>query len=310
MSGDGSTKVVLAALMGNSGIALLKGGAAAYTGSAAMFSEAVHSVVDAGNQLLLLYGIKESKKSATSKHPHGYYRAIYFWAFVVALMLMTVGGVVSIMEGWEKIHEPHAITNIEVNIAILLGAVFFESYSFMVAFKEFKVTMGKNSIFNALRSSKNPAVFLVLIEDTAALLGLVVALSGTLAAYYFNMPELDAIASVVIGVILIKSAIFLLYETYGLILGESAEPHVVQGIRNIIGAIPGVEHLNELLTEHRGPEHVVVQLSLDFEDTQTIGFVEQTVTRIEQTIKAAYPEVKKVYIEAQNKMDHNATMTA
>lgn len=300
---DGSMKVIMAAMLGNLGIAGLKFGAAYTTGSVAMFSEAIHSLVDTGNQVLLAYGLKQSRKPADDKHPYGYHRAIYFWGFIVALVLFFAGGIVSFTEGWEHFWHPTAVTNFYLNIGILLGAVAFESYSFSVAYKEFKSDHPNVPVLTALCASKNPAIFVVLVEDTVALIGLMIALIGSVAGYLLGIPWLDGLTSMIIGVVLFVSAIFLARETLGLVIGEGVDKETLAKIREIVMSVPGVVGINDLKTEYRGPEYIDIELSLDFDNAQTAGFVEQTTTLVSKRLRAEIPDVKRVSVEVQSKED-------
>lgn len=220
----GSKKVIIAALVGNALIAVTKFGAAAFTGSSAMFSEGIHSAVDTGNQTLLLYGLKRAARPADKRHPFGYGREIYFWAFVVAILIFAVGAGVSFYEGVHKLSDPHPLENAYVNYIVLGLAMIFEAVAWWVAFKEFKAGKGKYGYLQAIQVSKDPSIFTVLLEDTAAMLGLIVAFVGILLGQLLDIPELDGVASMVIGLILALAAIVLAYETKGLLIGEGADP--------------------------------------------------------------------------------------
>ncbi len=304
MAASGSKKVVIAALLGNGLIAITKFAAAAYTGSSAMLSEAVHSVVDTGNQALILYGLKRAAKPADDTHPFGYGMELYFWTFVVAILIFGVGAGVSVVEGIDKIRHPHVVGNAYINYLVLGAAMVFEGGAWYYALKEFRSRKGRLGYFEAVRRSKDAAVFTVLFEDTAAMLGLFVAMAGIAGAQYFDMPVLDGVASVVIGVILAVVAIFLAYECKGLLVGEAAKSSVVRGIRAIAHARDGVKAVNELLTMHMGPDDILVNLSLDFDDGIRSETVEAAISALEAEIKDSYPEVKRVFIEAQSIRAH------
>nr|MDJ0981013.1 cation diffusion facilitator family transporter [Kiloniellales bacterium] len=226
MASASSTKVILAALVGNFLIAVTKFTAAWFTGSSAMFSEAVHSTVDTGNQGLLLYGLKRSKRPADAQHPFGHGQELYFWAFVVAILIFGLGAGVSIYEGIAKIQDPHEITNPVVNYVVLGMAMVFEAGACWVAFKEFNRRRGALGYFEAIRRSKDPSIFTVLLEDSAAMLGLIVAMVAIALGQALDMPVLDGVGSVVIGCILAATAIFLIWETKPLLIGEAADPEV------------------------------------------------------------------------------------
>jgi cation diffusion facilitator family transporter len=306
MSVESSTKVVIAALVGNAAIAVSKFAAAAYTGSSAMLSEAIHSLVDTGNQALILYGIKRSQKPADENHPFGYGMELYFWSFVVAILIFAVGAGVSLYEGVEKIREPHVVSSPYVNYAVLGVAIIFEAVAWTIAFREFKLRKGHLGFLAAIHESKDPVVFTVLMEDTAAMLGLIVAFAGIALGQALNMPVLDGVASVVIGIILALVAVILSVECKGLLIGESARSSTVQGIRTLAQSRDGIDAVNELLTMHLGPKDVLVTLSLDFSAGLSSNDVEALISGMESEIKVSYPEVTRVFIEAQSLRGHAA----
>lgn len=306
MASHGSKKVIFAALAGNTLIAIIKFAASAYTGSSAMLSEAIHSVVDTGNQGLLLYGIKRSQRPPDGTHPFGYGREIYFWSFVVAIMIFAVGAGVSIYEGVQKLLHPHPITSPAINYVVLALAMIFEAGAWWIAYKEFIKVKDDYGLLEAVRRSKDPTVFTVLFEDSAAMLGLAAAFIGILAAHLFGFDWADGAASVVIGLILASTAAFLAYETKGLLIGEAASKRLQDGVREIVGKTASVRHINELRTMHMGPEDVLLALSLDFNDRLSSGDVEQSIYRIEQAIKSQFPEVKRLFIEVQAEHHHKA----
>ena len=299
MSSPSSVKAILAALVGNSLIAVTKFIAASYTGSSAMFSEAVHSVVDSGNQLLLLYGVKRSKRPADSKHPFGYGKELYFWSFVVAILIFSIGSGISFYEGFHKLHSPEPVSNPMINFIVLGFAVIFESWTCWVAATEFKKSKGDRGWVEAIRRSKDPALFTVLFEDTAALLGLLVALIALTLSEHLNLPVLDSVASLIISFILAVTAGLLAFECKGLLTGEGASEEVVSGIKQIINESQGIKHVNEVLTLHLGPEDILLNVSLDFEDDLSSGEVEEAISTLEFRIKQMFPEIRRVFIEAQ-----------
>lgn len=300
----GSKKVIYAALAGNSLIAITKFAAAAVTGSSAMLSEAIHSVVDTGNQGLLLYGLKRADQQADDAHPFGYGMELYFWTFVVAILIFAVGGGISIYGGIQKIHSPATIESAFVNYIVIGFAMIFEAAAWYVAYKEFSQTRGQKSFLEAIHTSKDPTIFTVLFEDTAALLGLIVAFAGIALSEMLDLPLLDGVASVIIGIILAGVAILLAYESKGLLIGEGASKSVVQGIRNVVSAQTGIIAVNELLTMHFGPKDILVTLSLDFDDTLDSKQVEAAISSMEKEIKTFYPNVTRVFIEAQSWQGH------
>lgn len=305
----GSThKVVYAALLGNTLIALSKFAAAALTGSSAMFSEAVHSVVDTGNQGLLLLGMKRAKRPADAHHPFGYGAEIFFWAFVVAILIFAVGAGISFYEGVYKLLHPHPIERPYINYIVLGMAFVFEGAAWWVAYREFRrAEMARRPLrfFAAVRQSKDPTVFTVLFEDSAALLGLVAALAGVSAVQFLDLEWADGVASLIIGAILAGAAVLLAYETKGLLIGEAASRSVVQGIRAIVRETPKILNINELRTLHLAPREILLALSVDFADGLSSEAVEEAVSQLESRIKQRYPEVKRVFIEVQSKRRHD-----
>lgn len=300
----GSKKVVYAAIGANGLIACAKFGAAMITGSAAMFSEAVHSTVDTGNQLLLLLGLHKAAKPADRAHPFGYSKELYFWSFVVALLIFAVGAGVSMYEGILKILDPHVVENPMVNFVVLGIAVVVEGVAWFIALKEFNRTRGRYSIPQAVRRTKDPAVLAVLLEDSAAMLGLMIAFAGVAGSYYLNMPVLDGVASVGIGLLLAAIAVILAIETKALLIGEAANPQVVADIRRLADDHAHVAEVNEILTMHLGPEDILVNLSLDFRNDIPAGAVESTVTDLERQVKEAMPQVRRIFIEVQSAKAH------
>ena len=306
MAAQGSKKVVYAALIGNFLIAITKFIAAAFTSSSAMLSEAVHSLVDTGNQSLLLYGMKRATRPADSEHPFGYAREVYFWAFVVAMLIFSAGASISIFAGVSKILNPHPIANPLVNYVVLVAAMIFEGAAWYFAYREFEKQRGTRGFFEEVRKSKDPTVFTVLFEDSAAMLGLVVALIGIGLTQWMGWEWADGAASIVIGVILGLTAAVLAYETKGLLIGESARPELVAEVNAIINSEPSVDNINEVRSMHLGPQDVLLALSLDFRDDLDVGTVEASVFDIETKITGQFPEVRRIYIEVQSLRDHRA----
>jgi len=294
-----SKKVVFAALAGNTLIALTKFGAAALTGSSAMLSEAIHSLVDTGNQGLLLLGMRRAQKPPDKQFPFGYGKELYFWSFVVALLIFALGAGISIYEGIHGILHPGPIENPVYNYVVIGCAILFEGLTFVVATTEFRKVKGDLGYVQAIRLGKDPSMFTVLFEDSAALLGLFVALVGIVVSQTTHWYYADGIASLCIGVILGVVAVMLALETKGLLVGEAARSEVVEGIERIVLSDGNVTQINELLTMHIGPEFILVNVSVDFDDTCDATDVEDTVSRLDQQIKNTYPKVKRVFIEAE-----------
>ena len=299
-----SKRVIYAALGGNLLIAATKFGAAAYTGSSAMLSEAIHSLVDSGNQWLLLHGIRRSARPPDEQHPFGYGMELYFWTFVVAILVFGVGAGVSFYEGVEKIRAPRPITNIYVNYIVLGAALAIEAVPFTVALKAFRQRNRKFGIVSEIRRSKDPTVFTVLFEDSAAMLGLVVAIAGIGLADYLELPVLDGVASIIIALILAGTAALLARESKGLLIGESVYPEIKATIQALLKSDPRIAVTNEVLTMHLGPDDVLLNLSVDFRDALSSNEVEAAISELEVTIKARYPQIRRVFIEAQSWSAH------
>ena len=298
---DSNKNVVYAALFGNLAIACAKFVAAYITNSSAMLSEAVHSVVDTLNEILLLYGLKKSQQPANYLHPFGYGRELYFWAFIVALLVFALGSVVSIYQGVQHIRHPEEMVSPLVNYVVLIFAILCEGTSWFVALKSFKKTKGKMGYFEAFRHSKDPTTFTVLFEDSAALIGLFIALMGIFLAHELNVPVLDGVASVLIGVVLAISALLLARETKGLLLGETADPQLRQNGLNVAQEDFAVYSANGVLTEQIGAHQVIASLSLEFKDHLTTDEIEACVNRIEAKIKSIHPEIVALFVKPQTK---------
>jgi len=302
-----SKKVIYAALIGNALIAVTKFFAAFITNSSAMLSEGIHSLVDTGNQILLLYGIKRAQKPADEMFPFGYGKEIYFWSFVVAILIFAVGAGVSIYEGIHRILHPQPMTDVYINYIVLGLAIVFEGVALTMAIKEFSKQKGKQGFISAIQRAKDPSIFVVLFEDTAAILGLLVALLAIFLGQLTGNIYLDGAASIIIGLILGATAIWLAYETKSLLIGERANSPVVNGIREIAQNSAQVEHVNEVATMHMGPDFVLVNLSLDFIDEISARDIKQTVSVMTLSIKTSYPIVKRVFIEAESRSQHSKT---
>jgi cation diffusion facilitator family transporter len=295
-----SKRVVYAAQAGNLLVAVTKFVAAAVTGSSAMLSEAVHSLVDTGNEVLLLYGLRRAARPADQAHPFGHGREVYFWSFVVALSVFALGAGVSVYEGILHVRDPEPITRPAVNYVVLALALVFEGSSWWVAFRGFREEMGGRNLLEAARRSKDPTTFMVLFEDSAAGLGLLIALAGTLAAQLLDRPVLDGVASIGIGILLALVAAFLARESKGLLIGEPAESEVSDAICAIVTAQPGIEHATGLFTVHVGPRQVVAGITVDFRDDLTARQVEEIVATVEARVRKAHPEVVSLVIKPQS----------
>jgi cation diffusion facilitator family transporter len=296
-----SKKVIVAALVGNSLISVTKFAAAALTGSAAMFSEGIHSLVDTGNQFLLLHGLRQARKPASEQYPFGRGKEIYFWSFVVAILIFSVGAGFSIYEGIEHLQHPHPLERPLVNYVVLGLAMLFEGAAWLFAWREFSRAKGKWGVIEAVQRGKDPSLFVVLFEDTAAILGLIVAFLGILLGQLTGNAYFDGIASVLIGCILAGTAIWLAYETKSLLIGESATRAVVRDIRKLASGCEGVASVHEVLTMHMGPDFILVNISVDFVNTTTAGEVEKAIANLDRQIKESHPQVQRVFVEAEHR---------
>ena len=304
MAAHASKKVIYAALVGNGLIAICKFIAASISGSSAMLSEGIHSVVDCGNQLLLLYGLRRSNRKPDESHPFGYGMELYFWTFVVAILIFALGSGISIYEGIEKVYHPEPIVAPGLSYVVLVLSMIFEAFAWTIAYREFQKTRGEQSFVEAVRHSKDPTVFTVLFEDTAAMLGLVIALIGIAGAHMLNMPVLDGLASIAIGIVLALVAVLLAIESKGLLIGEGADPAIVEDIRLIVQEDFRILRINEILTMHLGPNDILLNASLDFVDGVVAEEVEAAISSLEEQIKQAHPSVSRIFIEVQSWRGH------
>lgn len=299
MSDQSSKTVVYAALIGNLLIAITKFVAAAWSGSSAMLSEGVHSVVDTGNEGLLLYGMHRAKRPPDDHHPLGHGRELYFWSFIVALLIFAVGSGVSLYEGVLHILEPSPISDARINYIVYGIAFVFEGTSWAIALRAFRRANPGQGWLDAATRSKDPPGFMVLFEDSAALIGIAIAALGTFAAEYFEEPILDGVASIGIGLLLAATAAFLARESKGLLIGEPAR----KGVRDSIGAIAraheGVDRVIDLITVHLAPDQILVALALDFTDARTAGDIERDVAALEEAIRSKHPEVRALFVRPQ-----------
>lgn len=305
MEAGGSKSVVLIALGCNLGIAAAKFVAAAWTHSSAMLSEAIHSLVDTANQGLLLFGIARAKRPADDQHPFGYGKEIHFWSFIVAMVLFSLGAGVAIYEGIHKVLNPHPLQNVAWLYAVLAVAMCLEGYSLLKAVREFKARPeARHGFVEALRRSKDPSLFAIVLEDLAAMLGLTIALAGTLVAHLGGYDRADGVASILIGLVLAAVAAFMSTEIKSLIVGEAASRVVQAGLREIvageIGAGKAIRKINDIRTMHLGPHDVLVTASVDFQDSISARTVEDVTGRLQAVIKSRFPEVRHLFIEVQS----------
>jgi len=305
---SGQTSVYVA-LASNLAVAVTKFAAAAFTGSSAMLSEGVHSLVDTINELLLLYGIRRAARPADIKHPLGHGRELYFWSFIVALLVLVFGAAVACYQGINHILHPEPMRNAFANYIVLGASFIFEGYSWWVGLKAFRANQGNQGFFEAFRNSKDPTTFTVLFEDTAALLGLLIAAVGIAASQVWNAPWLDGAASIGIGVVLLVSSLLLARETKDLLIGEPARPHMREAILRIAADDRDVLHANGVLTVQLGPHQIVAALSIEFREELSTNQIEECVDRIEAAVKRAVPQVTSLFVKPQNAETWNARAT-
>jgi cation diffusion facilitator family transporter len=297
MAGAPRSKLVVhAALIGNLLVALTKFIAAGWTGSSAMLSEAVHSLVDTGDQAVLLYGMHRAARPPDEARPLGYGRELYFWSFIVALLMFTVGAGVTLYEGIDHIRAPQPIEQPIVNYIVLGLAGIFEGATWAFALREFRKSSADIGLLEAARRSKDPPAFIVLFEDTAALIGLIIAFVGTAAAQYFEAPILDGAASIAISALLGCVALLLARESKGLLMGEPASKRTREDILRVAGAIPGIEDAQVLFTVHLAPDQIVAALNVEFDDRLTTPEIEDKVAQLERALHAERPDLIALFV--------------
>jgi cation diffusion facilitator family transporter len=300
MSLPPSRKVVYAAVSANLGIAATKFMAAGVTGSSSMLSEAIHSLIDSGNQVLLLLGMKRSRRPPDENHPFGHGKELYFWSLLVAILLFGGGGGMAIYEGIDHLLHPAVIVDARWAYAVLGIAALFEGGSFVVALREMAHQRGHPNFLIKVHRSKDPTLFTVLFEDGAALVGLAIAFVGVYFSYRYGLLYVDAIASMAIGVVLCGVASVLIYESRGLLVGESAARPIVDSITEIARSDPAVSEVRRPLTMHLSPNDVLVNLDVEFKRELSIDEQVNAVNRIENAVKSAHPEVTRIFIEARH----------
>ena len=291
--------VLYASIAGDLIVAAIKIGAAAYTGSSAMWSEAVHSLVDSSNSILLLYGVHRSKRTPDQDHPFGYGREIYFWSFVVAVQVFALGAGVAFVDGVAHVLDPSPIEFAHVNYIVLGLSALFDGATWLIAVRAFKGKKGDADFITAIRVSKDPPSFMVVFEDSAALVGLLIALAGTYLSIRLDLPILDGVASIVISLVLALTAAVLARETKGLLIGEPADPAIVMSLLRIAREMEGVDHANGILTVHLAPQQIAVALSLEFADDLATPAIETKVSELEQRLRALHPAVIAVFVKPQ-----------
>jgi cation diffusion facilitator family transporter len=260
----------------------------------------VHSLVDTGNVVVLLYGMHRAARPPDLNHPLGHGRELYFWSFVVAVLIFAIGAGVSAYEGVTHILEPEVMDNITANYVVLALSAIFEGVSWTIALREFNREKGKLGYLEAIKKSKNPTTYTVLIEDSVALLGLLIAFVGIVSAQLFHDPRLDGVASIAIGLLLGAVAVFLARESKNLLIGEPALPEVRAAILRVAAADKAIRHVNGVITTQLGPDQVVAALSAEFADHLSADDIEQCVERIEAQLRAETPEVTTLFVKPQS----------
>jgi cation diffusion facilitator family transporter len=300
MSQGSSLRAVLYALGANSGILIAKGTAAAMTGSSAMLAEAIHSAADCGNQVLLLRGMKEAKREPDAKHPLGYGKVVYFWAFLVAVLLFTLGGLFSVYEGWHKLHQTEAITSPVVAILVLAVSIVLEAFSLAGCMREIRKVSGGKSLWKFFKVSRNSELIIVLGEDIAALTGLALALIAILLALATGNPMFDALGSIAVGSLLIVVAVLLSIEIKALIIGESAEAETESAIRAFLVARSEVAEVYNLLTLQMG-EGIMLAVKARMKETGSAIAMVDDINRVEADLRTAFPAVRWCFFEPDDK---------
>jgi cation diffusion facilitator family transporter len=295
-----SKTAIIAAIIGNLAIAVTKFIAAAFTGSSAMLSEAIHSLVDTGNGGLMLFGVYKSRKPPDKEHPFGHGRELYFWTLIVAILVFAIGGGMSIYEGFVHLPEQALARNPVWNYAVLGFAAIFEGTSWFFGWKAFRAEMGRKGVLETIHDTKDPTTFAVLLEDSAALLGLVVAFLGIFLSRQLGLPYLDGAASIVIGLLLCAVAVLMAYESKGLLIGEGLDRETLQSMRKLVEADPAVERVQHLHTLYLGAHDVLLTIELRFRSTISALEVRESVTRLRREIRVRHPDIKRIFFGAES----------
>lgn len=295
-----SKTAIYAAIAGNLAIAVTKFTAATFTGSSAMLTEGIHSLVDTGNGGLLLLGIRMSKKPADAAHPFGYGKELYFWTLIVAMLIFGAGGGVSIYEGILHLLHPGPLEDPFWNYVVLAIAIAFEGMVFAIAFKQFQALKGEQSTWQAIRASKDPTSFTVLFEDAAAMLGLLAAAAGIFLAHQFDNPYFDGAASIVIGLILTTVAFFIGFESKGLLVGEGADPETLRSIEVLAESDSAVKSVERPLTMYFGPHTVLLTMDIQFRDNLSGTERDAAVERLEKAIRDKHSDIRRIFIESRS----------
>jgi cation diffusion facilitator family transporter len=310
MAAEGRDRVIVAAVLANLGIAILKFIAAAFTGSAAMVSEGIHSLVDTGNGLLMAVGTRRSQRPPDDAHPFGHGKELYFWTFIVAVTVFAVGGGMSMYEGIHHLLHPRRIEHLTWNYVVLGLSVLLEGGSWVMAVRLFAGVKGRKGVWQTIRGTKDPTTFAVLLEDSAALAGLVVAFAGLSLGQALGWTVLDAVASLVIGVLLAGVSLVMARESMGLLVGESASRRLVASARDLAAGDASVERVGRVLSVHFGPDAVLINLEVRFHPDTTLPDLRGAIERIQQAVRRAHPEVQWVFFAAESLARHPAPAPA
>ncbi len=300
MSVGSSKKSIYAAMAANVAIGIAKFAGAYISGSSAMLSEGIHSVVDSVNEVLLLYGLKQSESPPDERYPLGRAQELYFWSLIVAVLIFSLGGGISIFQGVRGLRMTEVAKDALVSYGVLVAAAVFEGAALTVSIREFRKGLSDPDVglWKAIGQSKDPSAFIVIVEDTAALIGLTIAFTGVWLSERTGNPVFDAIASILIGVVLTAVAIALVAKTKGLLVGQSASPETRESIKTLVRSDVAVSDSEAPITLQLGPQDVLLALNIEFKDELSADEIEAAVRRIEKSIRSAHSDVKRIFIEA------------
>ena len=301
-----SKTAIVAAILGNVAIAVTKFVAAAFSGSSAMLSEGIHSLVDTGNGGLLLLGLHKGRKPPDSTHPFGHGKELYFWSLIVSITIFALGGGMSLYEGITHLFHPQSLSDPFWNYVVLGCAFIFEGTTWLFGWKAFRIVKGNRGVLEAIHKSKDPTSFIVVFEDSGTLLGLVIAFCGVFFGHRMNNPYLDGVASILIGLVLALMSFFLAYESKGLLIGEGVERETLRRIRTLVEADPAVEHVSRLLTMYLGPHEVMLTLEVKFRDELSAVGVRGAVARLQKSVRKEYPDITRIYFASESVAEDNS----
>lgn len=297
---SGSSKVVIAALIGDFIICVIKFVSSALTGSSAMLAEAIHSVVDALSELLLLFGLRRADQSPDKQHPLGYGREIYFWSFVVAILLFALGAGIAFYEGVTQVLDPQPVHNMGLTYLVLVASMMFEMVTWYIAYNEFGRSRGSRGFMAAFKASKDSTVFTILIEDSSAIIGLIIAFTSVFFAEYLDMPSLDGVGSIGVSLLLGVTALFLAHESKELLIGEPVLPEVQLQMQALVLTDPAVLSINDLVTVHMSPKHIMAGFNIEFTHGLSTAEIEQCFIRLQKLLRTDRSERITLYIRPQS----------